>query len=71
MKLAAVEAYCSGQQGLEATALLHNVGASSLRKWIAAYKAHGIAGIRVKRREVYGIEGSVRISVCEADWLLV
>ena len=56
MKLAAVEAYCSGQQGLDATALLHNVGASSLRNWIAAYKAHGIAGIRVKRREMYGIE---------------
>lgn len=56
MKLTAVEAYCSGQRGLMATALLHNVGASSLRKWVAAYQAQGIAGIRLKRREVYGIE---------------
>jgi len=56
IKLAAIEAYCSGQHGLSATALLHNVGVSSLRKWIAAYQVHGIAGIRVKRREVYDIE---------------
>lgn len=44
MKLAAVEVYCSGQQGLTATALLHNVGASSLRKWVAAYQAQGPLG---------------------------
>ena len=56
IKLAAVEAYCSGQQGLSTTALLHNVGVSSLRKWIAAYQVNGIAGILVKRREVYGME---------------
>ena len=56
MKLAAIKAYCSGQQGLLATARLHNVGASSLRKWVAAYQAQGIAGIQLKRREVYGIE---------------
>ena len=56
MKLAVVEAYCSGQQGLMATARLHNVGASSLRKWVAAYQAQGNAGIQFKRREVYGIE---------------
>ena len=56
IKLAAVEAYCSGQHGLSATALLHNVGVSSLRKWIAAYQVHGIAGIRVKHREVYDVE---------------
>ena len=55
-KLAAVKAYCSGQHGLRATALLHNVGFSSLRKWIALYQAHGIAGISVKRREAYGVE---------------
>ena len=51
-----MEAYCSGQHGLSATALLHNVGVSSLRKWIAAYQVHGIAGIRVKHREVYDVE---------------
>ena len=55
-KLAAVDAYCCGQHGLSATALLHNVGVSSLRKWIAAYQVRGIAGIRVKRREVYDVE---------------
>lgn len=36
--------------------MLHNVGVSSLRKWIAAYQAHGIAGIRVRRRELYDVE---------------
>ena len=56
MKLTAIKAYCSGQQGLLATARRHNVGASSLRKWVVAYQAQGIAGIQLKRREVYGIE---------------
>ena len=36
MKLTAVEVDCSGQPGLKATALLHNVQALLLRKWDAA-----------------------------------
>ena len=56
MKLAVVEAYCSGQHEPSATAWLHNVRVSSLRKWISAYRVRGIARIRVKRRGVYNVE---------------
>ena len=55
-KLAAVEAYCSGQGGLRAIAVLHEVDVSSLRQWVGAFKALGISGLRPKRRELYGIE---------------
>lgn len=48
-KLAAIDAYLTGQRGLVATAEQTGVGVSSLRKWIAAYEANGVAGIRVKR----------------------
>ena len=55
-KLAAVEAYSSGHLGLTATAKQYDVGVSSLRKWVAAYQANGIAGVRAKRRELYAAE---------------
>ena len=55
-KLAAVEAYCSGKGGLKATAAQYDVEVSSLRKWIAAYQANGVAGIRLKHRELYSVE---------------
>ncbi len=61
MKLAAVEAYCSGEGGLRATATQHDVDVSSLRKWIAAYQANGVAGIRPKHRELYGIEFKIEV----------
>ena len=56
MKLAVVEAYCSGQHEPSATAWLHNVRVSSLRKWISVYRVRRIARIRVKRRGVYNVE---------------
>ena len=60
-KLAAVEAYCSGHDGLTATAKKYSVGVSSLRKWIAAYQANGIAGVREKRRELYSAEFKLEV----------
>ena len=48
-KLAAIDAYLTGQRGLVATAEQAGVGVSSFRKWIAAYEVNGVAGIRVKR----------------------
>lgn len=56
MKLEAVETYRAGQLGLRATALHHDVGVSSLRKWIAAYQAHGVAGVHRKRKQVYDVK---------------
>lgn len=55
-KLAAVEAYRSGQLGLISTANLYEVGVSSLRKWVAAYQVHGVAGIQQKHRMLYSPE---------------
>lgn len=60
-KLAAVEAYRTGQRGLVATAKQLDVGVSSLRKWVAAYQANGVAGIRTKRRELYDIKFKIEV----------
>lgn len=61
-KLAAVEAYCTGQRGLIATAEQLGVGVSSLRKWIAAYEANGVAGIRAKRSgQWYDLEFNLEV----------
>lgn len=48
-KLAAIDAYRAGHRGLVGTAEQMGVGVSSLRKWIAAYEANGVSGIRTKR----------------------
>jgi transposase len=61
IKLAAVKAYDSGKGGLKAIAAQFDVEVSSLRKWIAAYQANGVAGRRLKRRELYSIE--IRLEV--------
>lgn len=60
-KLAAVQAYCSGQLGWKATAKAHDVEASSLRKWVAAYQVHGVDGVREKRRQLYGREFKLKV----------
>jgi transposase len=52
-KLAAVEDYGSGESGLRAIAQRHDVDFSSLRQWVAAHRAHGIEGLKDKRREFY------------------
>jgi transposase-like protein len=49
-KLEAVKAYRRGAGGLLATAQAHGVGIDSLRKWVAAYSAHGAAGVVTKKR---------------------
>jgi transposase len=55
-KLKAVKSYRSGGLGLRATAALHDVDFASLRKWVAAFEAIGIAGIQRKRRQTYDLE---------------
>lgn len=51
VKLVVVQAYRSGELGWKATAKIHDVEPSSLRKWVAAYAVHGIDGVQEKRRE--------------------
>ena len=55
LKVEAVETYRSGELGLRATAQHHNVGVSSLRKWVAAYEANGVAGLQRKHKQVYDV----------------
>ncbi|WP_416194368.1 transposase [Pseudomonas aeruginosa] len=44
--MSVVEDYCSGSAGHREVAHRHGVDASSLRKWIAAYQALGVAADR-------------------------
>lgn len=61
-KLEAVEAYRKGAGGLLATAQAYGVGFDSLRKWVAAYSAHGAAGVVTKkRRSNYGLEFKLEV----------
>ncbi|MEX3935789.1 IS3 family transposase [Paraburkholderia phymatum] len=55
-KLSAVEDYCSGQSGLKVVANRHGVDVSSLRQWVASYRARGADGLHEKARSSYSVE---------------
>jgi transposase len=55
-KIAAAEDYCRGHLGLREVAKGHGVNVASLRLWAAAYRIHGAAGVRTKRRKFYSAE---------------
>jgi transposase len=56
-RLSATKDYCKGHDGLKRVAERHQVDISSLRKWISAYQARGIEGLRPKQGCVrYGAE---------------
>jgi len=55
-KIAAAEDYCKGHLGLREVAKRHRVNVASLRLWAAAYRIHGAAGVRTKRRKFYSAE---------------
>ena len=60
-KLVAVRSYCSGELGQKAVAKQYKVDVSSLRQWIAAYRAHGIDGLKAKKRELYSADFKLRV----------
>ncbi|BBU33336.1 transposase (plasmid) [Burkholderia sp. THE68] len=60
-KLAAAKDYCEGHLSLRTVAKRHAVDFSSLRQWVAAYKAHGASGLRPKRKQCYS--ASFKLSV--------
>lgn len=60
-KLDAVETYRSGELGLRKTAELHGVNVASLRIWVAAFDAIGIAGIQRKRRQAYDLKFKLEV----------
>ncbi|MCP1121692.1 IS3 family transposase, partial [Robbsia andropogonis] len=55
-KVAVAQDYCSGTAGLRAVAQRHGVNVSSLRKWAAAFRENGAAGVHTKKRETYSAE---------------
>jgi transposase len=61
IKLAATEDYCRGRLGLRATAKRHGVNVESLRRWAAAYRRHGVAGVQRRRRRLYGVESKIAV----------
>ncbi|GAB5101314.1 transposase [Caballeronia sp. HLA56] len=62
-KLVAVRDYCSGEGGLKAVAQRHGVNVSSLRQWIAGYRAHGEEGVRTKKRAPTNFSTEFKLSV--------
>ena len=60
-KLSAIQTYISGELELRATALLHNVGFTSLRNWISRYEALGIAGVQRKRRQAFYVDFKMKV----------
>jgi putative transposase len=55
-KIAAAADYCAGHHGLREVVRRHKVDVSSLRLWAAAYRVHGAAGVRTKRRKFYSAQ---------------
>lgn len=49
VKLASAQEYCEGNAGIAAVAQRHGVSPHALRRWVAAYRIHGVAGLRTKR----------------------
>jgi transposase-like protein len=64
-KLAAVKDYCSGESGLKSVASRHGVDVSSLRQWIAGYRAHGEAGVHAKKRGPSNFSAEFKLSVLQ------
>ena len=60
-KLAAVKDYLSGDIGFRLVAKQRGIDPSSLRRWIAAFRAHGATGLKTRKRHPYSIE--IRLAV--------
>jgi len=60
-----VEQYLSGAAGVTTLAKTHGIGVSMLRRWIAAYRAHGIEGLS-KKHTSYSAE--FKMSVLQHMW---
>lgn len=64
-KLAAVKDYCAGEGGLKTIAHRHGVDATSLRQWVAGYRALGEAGVCTKKRGFFSYSTEFKLSVLE------
>ncbi|MNF52352.1 Transposase [compost metagenome] len=64
-KLDAVKDYCSGNAGLKDVARHHDVNVSSLRQWVAGYRAHGEIGVRSKKRSPTNYSAEFKLLVLQ------
>jgi transposase len=60
-----VNLYLSGSAGMQTLAKAHGIGKSMLRRWVAAYRAHGTAGLS-KKHTSYSAE--FKMSVLQHMW---
>lgn len=65
VKLAAARDYCAGEGGLKAVARRHGVDISSLRQWIAGYRALGEVGVQTKKRDGFSSTAEFKLSVLQ------
>ena len=60
IRLAAVQHYLSGKDGFREAAAYFGVGRTALRRWVAAYKIHGLDGLTWKTGQ-YSPEFRLRV----------
>lgn len=44
---------------------IFDIGVSTIRKWVKAYKAHGMEGIKIKKHKSTSYDGNFRVHVVE------
>jgi transposase len=64
-KRSLVDKYLSGSAGMDTLAKTAGIDKSMLRRWVAAYRAHGVAGLR-KKHTSYSAE--FKMSVLQHMW---
>lgn len=63
LKLKAVLAYINGEGSLKNISAIYEVGMTSLRGWVAAYREHGLLGLenRRKKRRTFSLEFKLHV----------
>lgn len=56
IKLAVVDLYLSGAAGYKAAGKQYGICHTMVREWVAAFRHHGVAGLRPKRNQVYSAD---------------
>jgi transposase len=65
LKRSVVKRYLSGTESYASTGIIHGVDAATVRKWVAAYQAHGDWGLCRKRSRY---DAAFKLSVLQRMW---
>lgn len=65
LKRSVVERYLSGTESYASTGVIHGVDAATVRKWVAAYRAHGDSGLCRKHSHY---DAAFKLSVLQRMW---